>query len=359
MTLWLAWILPFLVSFSISALLVITSGHRIKRFPCRDDLRCKQTLHVAPTPRIGGVAIMFALLIMLSLSAAEHTLVGLLAVTLLPVFFAGLAEDLGYRVTPRKRLLAAVGSAGLASLLLGMWIPPLGIPGIDAALAFAPVAILVTILWSAGVCHGFNLIDGVNGLAAGTGIAIALGLGMVSAHVEDLALSHVVWALVPAFMGFMALNWPWGRIFLGDAGAYIIGHVLVWVAIMLAWRSPDVSPLALSLMFFWPVADTLLAMLRRFHNRSPLHLPDRLHFHQIIYALFHARFHRWLSPLWINSLTGLVLLPFTAMPVVAAVVMWDQPLLALFAWGLFSGLFVGVYLLSFRCVTRRVWRPDG
>jgi UDP-GlcNAc:undecaprenyl-phosphate/decaprenyl-phosphate GlcNAc-1-phosphate transferase len=175
-------------------------------------------------------------------------------------------------------------------------------------------------------------------------------------RVDEPMLAHLALALVPAILGFLALNWPWGRIFLGDAGAYSIGHLLVWVAILLAWRIDEVSPAALSLMFFWPVADTFLAMLRRRRTGKPFDVPDRMHFHQVTYRFLSARLRGRLRPLWINSLTGLILQPFTGLPVVVAVLLWDRPFLAVLAWILFGALFVGTYSVSVRNVRHRGWR---
>jgi UDP-GlcNAc:undecaprenyl-phosphate/decaprenyl-phosphate GlcNAc-1-phosphate transferase len=346
----------FLLSFSISSVLVLTRKLHVSLIFRRNDLRAAQALHVVPTPRIGGLAVVIAMLAVLLLAAQTDVIYGLIGLSLIPVFAAGLAEDLGFRVTPQGRLLAAAGSAWLATLLLEVWIAPSGIPAVDILLALAPFAIPFTLLWSAGVCHGFNLIDGVNGLAAGTAVAIALGLWAVAVRVDEPMLAHLALALVPAILGFLALNWPWGRIFLGDAGAYSIGHLLVWVAILLAWRVDEVSPAALSLMFFWPVADTFLAMLRRRRTGKPFDVPDRMHFHQVTYRFLSARLRGRLRPLWINSLTGLILVPFTGLPVVVAVLLWDRPFLAVLAWILFGAVFVGVYVSSLRNIRHRDWR---
>jgi UDP-GlcNAc:undecaprenyl-phosphate/decaprenyl-phosphate GlcNAc-1-phosphate transferase len=355
---WTHLLFVFFLSFSITVVLVLTRRRHMSLFSGPNDLNAAQAIHAAPTPRIGGLAIMVAMLAVLALAARTDVLFGLIALTLIPVFLAGLAEDLGIRVTPQGRLMAAAGSAWLATLMLAVWIPASGIPAVDVLLNLAPFAIPFTILWSAGVCHGFNLIDGVNGLAAGTAVAIALGLWAVASQVGDPALAHLSVALIPAILGFLALNWPWGRIFLGDAGAYSIGHLLVWVAILLAWRTPEVSPAALSLMFFWPVADTFLAMLRRRRTGKAFDVPDRMHFHQVTYRFLSARLRERLSPLWINSLTGLILVPFTGLPVIVAVLLWDRPFLAVLAWGVFGAAFVGVYVASLRSIRRRSWRAQ-
>jgi UDP-GlcNAc:undecaprenyl-phosphate/decaprenyl-phosphate GlcNAc-1-phosphate transferase len=343
---WPFLIFLFCVSFGTSALLILR--HHRSRYDLvrQGDLTAVQALHCNPTPRVGGLGIMLAVLVLLLPPGPACNMCLALAATLFPVFLAGLAEDLGHRTSPRIRLLAALISAGLGVMLLQAWIPPVGIAVFDVLLSVPLIAIILTLTLSAGICHGFNLIDGVNGLASSTAIMIALGLWWVSLQMGDQALAHVTMALVPAITGFLVLNWPWGRVFLGDAGAYLIGHMLVWSAILLAWQSPDISFAALSLMFFWPVADTLLAIWRRWCRGLSFDVPDRLHFHQLVYELLDNRLSNHLPRLLINSLTGLVLVPFVALPVLTAIVLLDRPLLAVMAWAGFGALFVGSYVVA-------------
>ena len=87
--------------------------------------------------------------------------------------------------------------------------------------------------------------------------------------------------LIASVLGFMVLNFPTGKIFLGDGGAYALGHMTVWSAIILISNETKVSPFSILLIFFWPVADTGLAIWRRWKLGTPTDRPDRLHFHQL------------------------------------------------------------------------------
>ena len=308
-----------------------------------------QCAHVRLTPRVGGLGVVAATLVALLffVPGDRQAFFALFAVSLAPVFVAGLAEDLGWRVTPVGRLFAAAVSAVLAIALLGGRIPPVGLPWVDTALAFAPLAIMLTVLWATGVCHAFNLIDGVNGFAGAQGVLIAAGLTLIASQAGAASFALVASAMIPALQVFLLLNWPLERIFLGDAGAYTLGHVLVWLAIGLAWYYPRVSVLALALMFFWPVADTLLAIWRRMRNGRPVGAPDRLHFHQLVMRALLLISSGRMSKGAANSTTTLVMLPFAALPIGAAVLLWDRPLAALLALG---GFWRRVFLrVSCRC----------
>ena len=351
-------LLLFVVSFSICAVIILTYPFLVKYQRSRDDLNSVQAMHLRNTPRIGGMGVLVATVIALVLFAPEQKQFSfsVFALTLLPVFVAGLAEDLGWRVSALGRLLAASCSAAMAILLLQIWIPPLGIAWLDPLMGFAPFAIILTILWATGVCHALNLIDGVNGLAGGTGLLIALGIALVAEQAGAIGFTAAAAAIIPALIGFLFFNWPLGRIFLGDAGAYTLGHVLVWLAIGLAWMYAEVSAIALSLMFFWPVADTFLAIARRSRAGRPIGEPDRLHYHQFVMRALILLSGGRLGKGTANSATALILLPLIAAPIATGVYLWDRPLAALVAWVLYGALFTVSYLAGVRLFSSNRWR---
>lgn len=348
----------FAISSSICGALILLHPWLVKRLRERDDLGSVQAAHQRCTPRVGGLGVLIATVVALLFLAPDHKQLSfsVFALTLLPVFAAGLAEDLGWRVSPLGRLLAAASSAALAIVMLQVWLPPLGIFGLDLVMGVAPLAMLVTVLWATGVCHALNLIDGVNGLAGGTGLLIAVGIVLVALQAGSTSFATIAAALVPALIGFLVFNWPLGRIFLGDAGAYTLGHMLVWLSIGLAWFNTEVSALALTLMFFWPVADTFLAIARRARAGRPVGAPDRLHFHQFVMRALMLLSGGRLGKGTANSLTTLVLLPLIAAPIAAGVHFWDSPQAALAGWIVFGLLFTLSYLAGVRLFRGNTWR---
>ena len=135
---------------------------------------------------------------------------------------------------------------------------------------FAPVGILFTIFATVGVVNAFNLIDGLNGLSSYVTASVAVSLSIISFQAGNTQISIFLVLVVAAVLGFMALNFPMGKIFLGDGGAYTLGHLLVWSAIILINSAAEISAFAILLVFFWPVADTGLAIWRRWKLATPL-----------------------------------------------------------------------------------------
>ena len=139
-----------------------------------DDATAVQAMHVGLTPRVGGVAIFGALAC--SIFFAPEALVrqyGVFIIATALVFLEGLKEDLGFRVTPRIRLLPVVVASLFVIGLIGDWLRTIGWPVADQALAYWFIGVPFTLLLTAGVSNGFNLIDGVNGLAALAAIGAA------------------------------------------------------------------------------------------------------------------------------------------------------------------------------------------
>ena len=308
------------------------------------DLRAVQSMHNRLTPRVGGLGIFGALgvsVIFAPVSIAGAYAELILATSLL--FLVGLSEDLGFHVSPRWRLMAAAGASLLAIWLLGVWMPRTGITGLDAVVDHWLVGIPLTLLVTAGISNGFNLIDGVNGLASVTAIVAAVALSQIAALAGYTTMVHLAMMLAAGIFGFFLLNYPFGLIFLGDAGAYTLGFVLSWFGIAVLINAPEASPWAILLVLFWPVADTMLAIYRRSRRNADVSAPDRLHVHQMVMRALEicilGRNRRHIA----NPLTTLVLLPFVIAPPIAGVLLWNQNQNAFLAVVVFGVLFFASY----------------
>jgi UDP-N-acetylmuramyl pentapeptide phosphotransferase/UDP-N-acetylglucosamine-1-phosphate transferase len=168
--------------------------------------------------------------------------------------------------------------------LLGGTLQRLDIPGVDTLLLWMPLAIAFTIFAVSGVANAVNILDGYNGLAGGYAVVVLAALAYVSAQVGDSFLLVSTLAMMGALLGFLVWNYPKGRIFLGDGGAYLVGFWLAEISVLLVVRHPEVSPWFPLLLLGYPVFETLYSIYRRklVRGDSPGH-PDRLHLHQLIY----------------------------------------------------------------------------
>ena len=344
------------VTVMVGLLLIAVRGPLSRLMRDRDDAGAVQASHVGDPLRLGGVAIFIGLAAGMVVGTWQDTaLPAFLILSAGPALLAGLSEDLGFWVSPLRRLVAAGVSAALAVVLLGVWVAHADLPGLDLVMAFMPAAVVLTIALSGGFCHATNLVDGMNGLATTVVLSAAVGLTLLAHEAGDADLA-VLAALVGAAMaGFLVLNWPFGTVFMGDAGSYGVGHILIWIATLLAWRVPDITAPALLLILFWPFADTFHSIARRLMRRAPVFAPDRMHLHQkmrrCIEIVFLGDTNRKLS----NPLATLCLVPMIVLPVVAGVYLsHDASLawLAVLAFGLLFSL-VNILVTRFAIARRR------
>jgi UDP-N-acetylmuramyl pentapeptide phosphotransferase/UDP-N-acetylglucosamine-1-phosphate transferase len=343
---------------SFLVIIGILRGSRWHSHLTADTQAGVQKFHRGSVPRIGGVAIAIGLCAALGWSAWRR-LIGAEAMWLLlaalPAFAAGLAEDVTKRVGVLARLGATMVAAGLGGWLLGAWLPRLGLGPVDAWLAAWPVlSIGLTLVAVAGVANAVNIIDGFNGLAAGTTLLMFAALGYVAWAVGDTLLVQVCLAMAGALLGFLVWNYPRGLIFLGDGGAYLVGFVLAEVAVLLVVRQPQVSPWFGLLVCLYPVTETMFSIYRRrfIHGISP-GVPDGLHLHTLIYR----RLVRWAAGheaardiTLRNSATSPYLWGLSTLSIVPAVLFWRHEALLIASALAFVAVYVWLYakLVRFR-----------
>ena len=249
-----------------------------------------QKIHATPTPRIGGLGVMAGLFVSgAALLATEQSAsgeqFGYLLFASLPAFLGGITEDVTKNVSVFARLTLTILAAACGAWLLGAVLPRLDVPGVDTLLKWTPFAIAFTIFAVGGVANAINIIDGYNGLAAGHAVIVLAALAYVSAQVGDSFLFTSALAMVGALVGFLIWNYPKGKIFLGDGGAYLLGFWLAEVSVLLVVRHPEVSPWFPLLLLVYPIFETLFSIYRRkvIQGVSPGR-PDSFHLHQVIYA---------------------------------------------------------------------------
>jgi UDP-N-acetylmuramyl pentapeptide phosphotransferase/UDP-N-acetylglucosamine-1-phosphate transferase len=285
------------VSLACSLLLVATTRWH-GRFTL-DATRGIQKFHSVPTPRIGGLAIMLGLVFAcMASSVSQQALLGPLLAAAAPAFLFGIAEDLTRRVSIGARLIATMASGVACWALTGVSITHTGIDPLDAVLAWLPLAVLFTAFAVGGVANAVNIIDGFNGLASGTVMIGLVAVGMIALDCGDLELARTCFIVCAVTAGFFLVNFPYGKLFLGDGGAYLLGFLLAWLSVTLVYRNPQVSSWAPLLACAYPTFETVFTIVRRLWCRRHPGQPDSCHLHSLVKIAVAGRyFRRFSAPL--------------------------------------------------------------
>ncbi|MDN5363512.1 MAG: UDP-GlcNAc:undecaprenyl-phosphate/decaprenyl-phosphate GlcNAc-phosphate transferase [Eubacteriales bacterium] len=239
-------------------------------------------IHRQPVPRVGGVAVCLAFWIFFlyyygwRLSPAWQ---GLFAGAG-SVFVLGLIDD-HFRLSPWIKLLAQIGAAVLA-WFMGLRVTTItGLAGGVVNLEFWSLP--VTILWLVAVTNAINLIDGLDGLAAGTALVALLTIGASAWFGGREQVTGPALLLAAVLAGFLPRNFYPARIFLGDCGSYFLGFMVAGLAVIgLGKRATLISLLSPVVVLGIPIFDTLFAVFRRLRTGKPVFAPDNSHLHHLI-----------------------------------------------------------------------------
>ncbi len=352
--------LGFAITLFCSLLLVLTTRWH-GRYSL-DATRGVQKFHITPTPRVGGAAIMLGLWLTLgALPDSQQALLLPVLVAAMPAFVFGLAEDLTGKVSVRARLLATMASGVCCWGLTGISLASSGVAPLDAMLAWLPFSVLFTAFAVGGVANAVNIIDGFNGLASGAVLIGMAAVGLIAQNAGDAELAQLCFIVCAVTAGFFVVNFPFGKLFLGDGGAYLLGFLLSWLSVMLVYRNPGVSPWAPLLACGYPIFETLFTIGRRLWcRRHPGH-PDSWHLHSLVKTAIAARYFRALPA----SLRNACVSPFSwavaTVPAMLAVRFYDMP--AALLQGVLASflLYLSVYAFvvsAWWARRRRMKRPD-
>jgi UDP-N-acetylmuramyl pentapeptide phosphotransferase/UDP-N-acetylglucosamine-1-phosphate transferase len=317
------------------------------------DLNGVQKVHTSAVPRIGGIGVLTGLvggfLFFQSsqpVSASTFNGVFLLIAAGMPAFMAGLIEDFTKRVSVKTRLAATALSAVIASAVLGATIDKLDLWGVDALMVFTPFAVLVTAIVVAGGSNAINIIDGFNGLSSSTIVIMAAGFTSVALQNGDSFVALLGVLGIGAALGFLAVNYPSGKLFLGDGGAYFLGFWASEMAVLLLMRDQAVSAWQVLAICAYPVIEVLFSMYRRrvIQNVSP-GAPDALHLHTLVYrrVVFKHVARDPHRPWKRNAAVACVIAPAVAVCVTASALMGGSSVVSLLLVVAQLGLYVVVY----------------
>ncbi|MDE3086342.1 MAG: undecaprenyl/decaprenyl-phosphate alpha-N-acetylglucosaminyl 1-phosphate transferase [Acidobacteriota bacterium] len=321
---------------AVAAVATFALGFPVRRLASRLGLVAEpdeRRVHRRATPTGGGAAMFVAFLLAMLVASLLPGLQGVFAGSSEPlglvlgaaiIFAVGLIDDVREMSAPAK--MAGQVLAAMVLVFLGVTMFQFKIPFVGFLVLSPQLTPLLTAVWVVVITNAVNLIDGLDGLAAGV-VAIAAGaLAVYGLRLMDLGVlpADNLGPLIAAIacgvcVGFLPHNFHEARAFMGDAGALFLGLLMAAATMVIGGRTPAYSgqsyfffaPLALPLFILGvPIADMAFAFVRRTARGTSFDTPDKDHLHHRLLRLGHGTW-RTVSILWAWTavLSGLVLAP--------------------------------------------------
>lgn len=312
------------------------------------DIHQIHSTNVNPTPRLGGVAILSACIVVVPfIDGYFGDRYAKFIVSMFPFAAVCLWEDIMRPTSPTMRLFATVTSIMLTMAFLEVKLARLDIDLIDPWMG-GVVGYAITLVFVAGTVNGFNMIDGLNGLCGVKAVAALVAIMAISVAVGYDFMMTISMTVAVSIVAFLIFNFPNSRIFLGDTGTYSLGYILGWFSISILHRSPEVSPWALFLILGYPLFELLLTVLRRIAmGRSPF-VADQAHLHHIVLFAVRELRNSNRGNRWDNPIATLLIMPLALGPMFYAVHFYDNRSALLIGTFFYGGAFIFIYYLLLR-----------
>ena len=298
----------FLAVFAVALVVSMASTPLAKRIALRldaVDYPSARRINKVPVPRMGGIAMFLGLAAALVVQYCgtvafdwpsafiSHPTLTInywgLAVSVLVIFLTGAIDDVR-SLTPLQKMAGQVAAGCIAAgsgLLIGNIVNPFGTGELSLGLLAYPISVVYLVAFA----NIINLIDGLDGLAAGISAIVGLslfGITLMSGRVDAASLAI---ATSGAALGFLRYNFHPAKIFMGDSGALMLGFVLGIVSLLGVTRTAALTTLIVPLVIAGvPIIDTFAAIVRRRRGHVPIDHADKGHIqHRLIQEGFDQR----------------------------------------------------------------------
>jgi UDP-GlcNAc:undecaprenyl-phosphate GlcNAc-1-phosphate transferase len=243
----------------------------------------KRKVHQTIMPRLGGLAIYVSFMIGIFILKPAGTSSTAILMGCLIIVVTGILDDL-YELSAKIKLVGQLAAALTVVFLGDLQVIFINLP-FGRQLEFGYLSIPITILWIVGITNAINLIDGLDGLAAGVS-SIALitisGMAMIQGNIYVVTVGLI---LLASTLGFLIYNFHPASIFMGDTGALFLGF-MISVLSLLGFKNVTFISFVIPIIILGvPISDTIFAILRRIINKKPLSAPDKSHLHHCMLRL--------------------------------------------------------------------------
>lgn len=270
----------YVVAFTIALAVAYFATPTVKELAIKAgamDAPDARKVHKEPIPRMGGLAIYvgFVVAILSSMHMSREIAGLLLGGTV--ILIVGIIDDMK-QISAKTKLFGQI-LAAMIPLLFGVKIEWLTNPFGDM-IYLDYLATPLTVFWIVGLTNTVNLIDGLDGLAAGVSTIAAITILMVALQQNFWVVAILTAALAGSALGFLQHNFNPAKIFMGDTGSMFLGYMLAGISVLGTVKSAATIALVVPIVALGlPIMDTAFAIIRRYSNGHPIFKPDKGHLH--------------------------------------------------------------------------------
>lgn len=275
--------MAFVVAFLFTFAAVPVAKRIAEKIGAIDIPKDERRMHKEPMPRLGGLAMFFGFLVSV-LCFAEITreliglLLGIVIIVILGIFDD--SHDLNAKFKFCVQIIASLVVIYVGDIKIDIFTNP----NIFSDQTFIElsdwVAVPCTVLWIVAITNAVNLIDGLDGLAAGVSSIAAVSLVFIANMVGEPSIALIALMITGACFGFLPFNFNPAKIIMGDTGSTFLGFTLAVLSIQGGFKSYAVISFAVPVLILGlPIFDTSFAILRRLFTGKGIMTPDRGHIH--------------------------------------------------------------------------------
>ncbi len=287
----------FVVSYlSVAAVRRWALAHRVI------DVPGERSSHAVPTPRGGGIGMVFAFYLVMLWTYwqlhVEGSVYWALLITAIPIAALGFFDDL--RNLPRRYRFAAWIVIAIGAMILGIRLTYIELPVIGR-IDFGFWSYPLSFLWLIGVTNFYNFMDGIDGLAGGEAVIVGIFFALVAFGAGNRVIAVTSLAIAGCAFGFLLHNLPPARIFMGDGGSNFLGYLLAALGVIGAEHgTPPIPFLVMMLLLGMFLFDATLVLLKHLPRGRNWLEPHRDHYYQRLIRLGYA--HLYVTALyWAGS----------------------------------------------------------
>ncbi|WP_203363306.1 MraY family glycosyltransferase [Bacillus sp. REN10] len=276
-------------------------------------------VHQRIMPRMGGLAIFISFMIGMFVlqPQADFNLAIILGGII--IIITGVLDD-RFELSAKVKLAGQLLAALVVVVYGGVQMEDINLP-FGGQMEFGYLSIPLTILWIVGITNAINLIDGLDGLAAGVSSIALFTISLMAYMKGDLYVMSVALLVLGSTLGFLHYNFHPAKIFMGDTGALFLGYIISVLA-LLGFKNVTVVSLIIPIIILGvPITDTFFAIIRRKVNKQPLSAPDKSHLHHCLLRMGYTHKQTVVIIYAIASMFGLAAVIFTMATIWGALIL--------------------------------------